>query len=105
MFMLQITRNHPCLPGSSNESLSTFKQAEQSTTYRPVNHARLAVDWDPISLYEYCTYTNNQPEDWWMVDVGRVFQMTTVTIKNRIDYCNCGTKLPIHLVDLLTDFR
>ncbi|KAH3811596.1 hypothetical protein DPMN_140006 [Dreissena polymorpha] len=79
------------LPGSSSESLSTFKQAEQSSTHDWP--AGLAVEGDPRSSYQYCSLTNDQPGEWWMVDLGRVFQVTTVTIINRIHDCNCGGRL------------
>ncbi|XP_052218206.1 fucolectin-5-like [Dreissena polymorpha] len=84
--------------GSSNESLSTLKQAEQSTTYRYSSTAHLAVDGNPSSIETsgnetICAHTNNQSDDWWMVDLGRMFQVTTVTIINRIDDCNCGGRL------------
>ncbi|KAH3811601.1 hypothetical protein DPMN_140012 [Dreissena polymorpha] len=58
---------------SSSESPSTFKQAEQSSTHHWP--AGLAVEGDPRSSYQYCSHTNDQPGEWWMVDLGRVFQV------------------------------
>ncbi|KAH3695104.1 hypothetical protein DPMN_082558 [Dreissena polymorpha] len=78
--------------GLSNVSLSTHKLAKQTTEFL-THSASLAVDGNPNSVDTNCTHTAGEPNDWWMVDLGRVFQVTTVNIINRLDECNCGDRL------------
>ncbi|XP_078506453.1 uncharacterized protein LOC144765484 [Lissotriton helveticus] len=62
----------------------------QSSTYDEFGASANAIDGSLITNYrkQTCTHTDLEFEPWWMVDLGRVYQISFVVILNRGDCCS-----------------
>lgn len=70
------------------ENLARGKQARQSSTGYG-GDARRAVDGNTNGDYgaNSVSHTNNQPQEWWEVDLGAAYNIASIKIWNRTDCC------------------
>ena len=74
----------------SIENLARGKQARQSSTGYGGDAGR-AVDGNTNGDYfgaNSVSHTNNQPQDWWEVDLGAIYNIGLIKIWNRTDCCS-----------------
>ena len=64
----------------------TSSRAKQSSDWRPQNGAGKAVDGSTDGNGEHnVSHTKDDPQAWWQVDLGQVYQITDIEIWNRTD--------------------
>jgi hypothetical protein len=74
----------------SVENLARGKQARQSSTGYGGDAGR-AVDGNTSGEYfsaNSVSHTNNQPQEWWEVDLGAIYNIGLIKIWNRTDCCS-----------------
>ena len=74
-----------------NRNLALEKQCSQSSDYVRWGEASHAVDGNPSGTYDdrHCTHTKDgDKHPWWMVDLGAMLAIESVTIFNRVDCCS-----------------
>jgi alpha-L-fucosidase 2 len=86
-FLLACASNKAVRP--TIENLAIGKQSRQSSTAYG-GEAKRAVDGNTSGDYygaNSVTHTNNQPQQWWEVDLGKSRNITSIKIWNRTDCC------------------
>ena len=74
-----------------NRNLALGKQCSQSSDYVRWGEASHAVDDNTSGTYDdrHCTHTQvGDKHPWWMVDLGAMLAVESVTIFNRVDCCS-----------------
>ena len=74
-----------------NRNWALGKQCSQSSDYVRWGEASHAVDGNTSGTYDdrHCTHTKfGDKHPWWMVDVGGMLAIESVTIFNRVDCCS-----------------
>ncbi len=88
--------------GGSNVALG--KPARQSSTYQAAE-ARFAVDGNTDGVFQHgsVTHTQNGPDEWWEVDLGKVYPIDRIALWNRSDCA--GERLAGVTVTVLSEQR
>ena len=102
ILIFMVLEQNICLFFSYVENIALARQTFQSSLGQPIGQSYHAVDGNTDQNHHHgsCIHTGNETNAWWIVDLGRNYEITSVKIYNRAGCCGRYFKQDIKNISL-----